>query len=46
MNERVIVPDVKEHQVSLADATLAYVGATSSNVNFMLPENEQMAKNL
>ena len=45
MKERVIVPYVRKHTVAMADATMAYVGATSSNVKFMLEENEHIPKN-
>lgn len=46
MKEMVIVSDVKKNLVVMADATLAYVEATSSNVKFLLAENEHMEKNL
>jgi len=46
MKERVIVSDVKKHLVSMVDATLGYAGAMSTNVKFLLAENEQMEKNL
>lgn len=46
MKERVIVPDVRKHLVAIADATVAYVGAASSNFKFLLVENEHKAKNL
>lgn len=45
MKERVIVLDVKKNLVSIEDATLAYA-KPSSNVKFLLAENEKMAKNL
>ena len=38
--------DVRKNPNSLANATLAYGGATRSNVKFLLAENEQMEKNL
>jgi len=46
MKERVIVLDVRNHPITIVNATMTYVGATSSNVKFMLAKNEQMAKNL
>lgn len=46
MKERVIMPDVRKHPVAMVDATMAYGRATSSNVKFLLAENEQIAKNL
>lgn len=46
IKERVIVSDVRKHPTSMADATFSYAGATSSNVKFVLVENEQMTKNL
>jgi len=46
IKEKVIVPYIKKHPVSLVDAILAYAGETSSNVKFLLAKNEQLAKNL
>lgn len=46
VKERVIVSDVRKNSVTMVDATLAYVGATHSNVKFMLAKNEQMAEKL
>ncbi len=37
---------VRKHPPALADATKAYVEATSSSVCFLIAENEQMAKEL
>ena len=41
-----IVSDVHKHPTALADATRAYVEATSSSVRFLIAENERMAKEL
>ena len=38
--------DVHKHPTILADATRAYVKATSSSVRFLIAENERMAKEL
>ena len=46
MKERVRAPDTRKHLATLAEATLAYVGATSSNIKYLLVENEQLTKNL
>ena len=46
MKERVIVLDVRMNLVTIVDATLAYARAMSSNVKFLLAENEKIAKNL
>jgi len=46
IKEMVIVSDTKKYPTSLVEASLTYAGATSSNVKFMLAENEKMAKNL
>jgi len=46
MKERMIVSDVRKHPFALTDATLAYARATSSNIKFLLPKNEQMENNL
>jgi len=45
IKERVIVPDIRKHPTSLADATSTYVIATSSNVKILLVENEKMVNN-
>ena len=46
IKERVIVLDTRKHPTTLTKAILAYAGATSSNVKFLLVENQQMEKNL
>lgn len=46
MKERVIVSDVRKHPVFMANATLDYTRAMSSNVKFLLAEIEQTKKNL
>jgi len=44
--EWVIMSDVRKHPTTLADATRAYVEATSSSVHFLIAENKWMAKEL
>jgi len=44
--EWVIVSYVQWHPVALADATEAYVESMSSNVKFLIVENEHMTKEL
>jgi len=46
MKESVIMSYVRKHPVTMADATMAYARATSSNVKFLLAKNEQMENNL
>lgn len=40
MKEMVIMSDVRKLPVAMVDATLDYVGAMSSNVKFLLANNE------
>lgn len=40
------MPDTRKHPTAFTEATLAYPGAISSNVKYLLFENEQLAKNL
>jgi len=42
----VIVTNVHKYPASLANATRVYVKATSSSVRFLIPKNEQMAKEI
>lgn len=44
--ERTTMSDVCKHLATLADATRAYVEATSSSVRFLIYENKKMAKEL
>ena len=46
IKERVIVLDTRQHPTALAEAGLAYARETSSNVKFLLAENEKIANNL
>lgn len=38
--------DTKKHPTTISNTRMAYVGATSSNVKFLLAENEKLEKKL
>lgn len=44
IKERMIVSDTRKHPTSLAEASLAYVRETRSNVQYMTYEIEQLEK--
>lgn len=46
IKERVIVSNTRKHPPTIAQASLAYAGATSSNVQYLTIENEQLEMNL
>jgi len=46
IKERVIVSDTRNHPTALDEAILSYGGEKSSNVKYLMDENEKLAKNL
>ena len=46
IKERVIMSDTRKHPTSISQATLAYAGATNSNVQYLTTESEKLGKNL
>jgi len=45
IEERVIVSNTRKHPTSIAEASLAYAGETSSNVQYLTTEKEQLENN-
>lgn len=46
IKKRVIVLDTRKHPTAISQDSLAYAGATNSNVQYLIVKNEKLEKNL
>jgi len=46
MRERGIMADTKKNPKAFAIASLAFIGAAKSNIEFLMDENKELTKNL